>query len=192
MGLLAVVLAVGIALQAPFVQLVVLRAFIIPQIEKSTELHIKLGQCNIGFLERTIGLLDVQVQDEEVRLLSIEKLEVHWGREQANGQWTHIDSIDIEQITVHASALEEWKNKQEQNSVAATSSDDSSAFGFSVDQMNITSLTAEAENGASLVIQDAQFSEIDLGSENQRLKLDDWNCGSLGSAWETPLIARAI
>lgn len=173
MGLLAVVLAVGIALQAPFVQLVVLRAFIIPQIEKSTELHIKLGQCNIGFLERTIGLLDVQVQDEEVRLLSIEKLEVHWGREQANGQWTHIDSIDIEQITVHASALEEWKNKQEQNSVAATSSDDSSAFGFSVDQMNITSLTVEAENGASLVIQDAQFSEIDLESENQRLKLDD-------------------
>ena len=173
MGLLAVILVVGIALQAPFVQLVVLRAFVIPQIEKSTELDIKLGQCNIGFLERTIGLFDVQVQDEEVSLLSIEKLVLHWGREQANGQLTQIESIDIEQITAHVSALEKWKSKQEQDSVAIATSDDSSTFGFSVDQMNITSLTAEVENGASIVIHQAHMSEIDLRGENQRLKLDD-------------------
>ena len=177
MGLLAVILAVGIAFQAPFVQLVVLRAFVIPQIEKSTELEIKLGQCNIGFLERTIGLFDVQVQDEEASLLSIEKLVLHWGREQANGQWTQIESIDIEQITAHVSALEKWKNKQEQDSMAIAPSDDSSTFGFSVDQMNITSLTAEAENGTSIVIHDAHMSEIDLRGENQRLKLD--NCRGL-------------
>ena len=173
MGLIAVILAVGIALQAPFVQLIVLRAFVIPQIEKSTELNIKLGQCNIGFLQRTIGLFDVQVQDQEVRLLSIEKLVLHWDRDQANGQWTQIESVDLEQITADLTALERWKNRQEQDSAAIAPSDDSNTFGFSVDQMNITGLTAEVENGASIVIHDAHMSEIDLKGKDQRLKLDD-------------------
>ena len=161
-----------IAIQVPLVQTTMVRALILPRIEKTLAIDLSLTHCHFDLWSQKMTVKSLQARDDESILLKSERVTIQW--DQSSDDWGRIDSVLLQGLKIELLRGKAWfsamqrKRKNDSNNAQETNG----ANDFNVASFSIQNLEGTISSETAFHIDKAVFNGMDYRNESITLPLD--------------------
>jgi len=169
---LLILVTMFIAIQVPWVQTTMVRALILPRIEKTLAIDLSLTHCHFDLWSQKMTVQSLQARDDESMLFKSERVTIQW--DQSSDDWGRIDSVLLQGLKIELLRGKAWfsamqrKRKNDSNNAQKTNG----AIDFNVACFSIQNLEGTISSETAFHIDKAVFNGMDYRNESITLPLD--------------------